>query len=547
MTLETDQKIEKPVENERESESEVESEESESESSEESDLTEDDSDEGNSSEEESNTSEEELDDEGEADKKEYRLENKNLGFYSIVDQDIYEKYKNATLQRTDGYTAIKNQRLSHLVLGKPKRGYVVDHISGIRNDDRRTNLRFATFNVNAHNRKGSGVSKYKGVTLTRKRWQARIGHDHKVIYGGCFEREIDAAYKANILSKQLYGEYAFLNKDDNGMELQEPDGYEESLPKNIFLSTDGKYHVRVKNKVDVFTDTLEKAILILKNHKLSYQKPKKVIDIEIKENYSDHYVCYTSNKNDTFKVSKDKYDQIKAFPCAIDFEGYVVIKTETKRLRLHRYLLNYEGEQIVDHIDGDPGNNITGNLRITTSSVNGQNRKARGLSGFSGVSKTISGTWCARIKKNNRDYYIGKFEDVLLAAWAYNQVCDILYENGQKNNVPDFSADWSIVTSVSAKGAITYRCTEKSTNQHKKNGRSGYFGVHASNKQFQTMYKNVFYGLYDSVELAAWTINQVLKKHGQAEKNQVADFSDQYVLTGTTDRFGRTCFRSLPL
>ncbi len=60
----------------------------------------------------------------------------------------------------------------------------------------------------------------------------------------------------------------------------------------------------------------------------------------------------------------------------------------------------------VDHIDGDPTNNIRSNLRIVNASDNGKNKKPyrNNKTGVSGVTQLSNNKWRARIniEKNTR-------------------------------------------------------------------------------------------------------------------------------------------------
>ena len=90
----------------------------------------------------------------------------------------------------------------------------VDHINGIRNDNRLSNLRIATHAENCHNasRRKDNTSGYKGVGFSNKRqkWRARIRKDNKEIWLGYFAtaEEAHAAYlKA---AAALHGDFAKL-------------------------------------------------------------------------------------------------------------------------------------------------------------------------------------------------------------------------------------------------------------------------------------------------------------------------------------------------
>jgi hypothetical protein len=98
--------------------------------------------------------------------------------------------------------AVTNQRggagrlyLHHLVMGKPDRGFVVDHINGDTLDNRRTNLRFATLSENVQNNHSRVKSKagYRGVQLQQGRYVARIARNKVRIYLGIYSTAEQAA------------------------------------------------------------------------------------------------------------------------------------------------------------------------------------------------------------------------------------------------------------------------------------------------------------------------------------------------------------------
>lgn len=75
-----------------------------------------------------------------------------------------------------------------------------------------------------------------------------------------------------------------------------------------------------------------------------------------------------------------------------------------KTIKLSRYLLNYDGELFVDHINRDTLDNRKCNLRIVTPAENSQNR------GVTGLYKTPSGKWKAIINYFGKRFYVGTFK-----------------------------------------------------------------------------------------------------------------------------------------
>lgn len=94
-------------------------------------------------------------------------------------------------------------------------GEIVDHINGNPLDNRKENLRICTMRQNRQNSaKHQGRSRYKGVTMDRDQWRARIRIDGKLISLGHYESEQMAAIAYNAAAMQAFGEYARLNTID---------------------------------------------------------------------------------------------------------------------------------------------------------------------------------------------------------------------------------------------------------------------------------------------------------------------------------------------
>ena len=88
----------------------------------------------------------------------------------------------------------------------------IDHINGIKTDNRISNLRECTNQQNSYNRKGrEGTSKYKGVHAHGNKWRAKVTISGKQIIIGSFNTEKEAALAYNKQVKVIHGEFAVLN------------------------------------------------------------------------------------------------------------------------------------------------------------------------------------------------------------------------------------------------------------------------------------------------------------------------------------------------
>lgn len=140
--------------------------------------------------------------------------------FTIVDDEDYEWLSEYRWRWQAGYavaTIDKRDVKMHRLIMQPTPEQVVDHKNGQRHDNRRANLRLATFTENARNhRKASyanmssnfvGVSR-KGYDDSRTvTWKATIqGHSL-----GNYQTEEEAAYIRDQAAMQLYGEFAYTN------------------------------------------------------------------------------------------------------------------------------------------------------------------------------------------------------------------------------------------------------------------------------------------------------------------------------------------------
>lgn len=112
--------------------------------------------------------------------------------------------------------------------------------------------------------------------------------------------------------------------------------------------------------------------------------------------------------------------------------GFEDGKQVSKTISMHRFIMNAPEGMEVDHINGNGLDNRRCNLRIATRSQNKWNRRKLQpkSSRFKGVHwEDDRKKWRAYIYKNNRRTIIGRFDNELDAALAYNKYAKELFSD----------------------------------------------------------------------------------------------------------------------
>lgn len=113
-----------------------------------------------------------------------------------------------------GPNKAKTLYMHRVLLGVTDRHTLVDHINGNPLDNRRSNLRIASYRQNTHNQKAK-KHRPKGVIYVyykgTKFIAGRITVDGRQIHLGGFATEAEAGAAYNEAAKKYFGEFASLN------------------------------------------------------------------------------------------------------------------------------------------------------------------------------------------------------------------------------------------------------------------------------------------------------------------------------------------------
>jgi hypothetical protein len=98
---------------------------------------------------------------------------------------------------------------------------------------------------------------------------------------------------------------------------------------------------------------------------------------------------------------------------------------------MHREIMKLEGNKMCDHINGNGLDNRKANLRPASRAQNGWNRgksRVKSRSRYKGLAwDNKDKRWEVRISVNGRRIYIGRFEDEMQAARAYDRAARIYH------------------------------------------------------------------------------------------------------------------------
>jgi HNH endonuclease/AP2 domain len=380
----------------------------------------------------------------------------------IVDADDFDylnKFK-WHLNKQCGYVYSmidgKNVSLHRVVMRHtevPKQ-HVIDHINNQKNDNRKINLRIVSYSANAQNK--TSLKEHIGVYHKNNKFYASVTYQGKHYNIGIYDSKEEASKERDKAVYLLYRNGAKLNliltEHEKQVLSQEYFCFEDflktksrkkncNLPKCVFQKGN-TYIVIFKKKTYSGFQTVEDAS---KHYHRLLEDEKQInetniLNREISRNDLGQAVIPLNKNKHHIKENAivdddDWYDLIK-FSWLQNKQGYVIARIDSKIVYMHRYLQKeiIPDSHVVDHINQNRLDNRKLNLRVVTYSENNQNiRKTNNnnkTSKYVGVTYAKDkGKWMARIRKNQKTYHLGHFENEQDAARAYDTQAKILYSN----------------------------------------------------------------------------------------------------------------------
>ena len=357
--------------------------------------------------------------------------------YTIVSPEHYEHLNQFKWCKSDGYVQgivnNKNWRLHRYIKLEilkeniPK-GHVVDHIDNNPLNNQKDNLRITTISENNYNKKkrNNCSSEYMGVTKRQNKFESRININNKSL-SAKYNDEIHAAHQYNL----WVDEYNLITATKNAIEI--PKNFVQHISKNSLKEIPKRIQYtkdKTKFKVKIYIDkkpkylgtfdTLEEANTVRNNAEKQRDETYKQRLLSLPKTFNEKNQCVVKIKDTEIIIDEDLFHNIIQYKWWID-NGYVRGILNGKQIGLSRYVMNYSGEDYIDHINNNKLDNRKINLQIATPLQNAQNKLSRKGSS----SKYLGVSWVKRDKKwrsmitvKGKGIHLGTFTDEIDAAKA---------------------------------------------------------------------------------------------------------------------------------
>ena len=142
-------------------------------------------------------------------------------------------------------------------------------------------------------------------------------------------------------------------------------------------------------------------------------------------------VIATDVNEKTFVFDAADFDTVNKYRWFVNGHGYVCADDKNrKRISLHRLLMGFPDEFVIDHINGDKTDCRRMNLRLASNQQNSFNAKtpSNNTTGYKGVHYDPGrNKYEAYIRPNGRKIHLGRYDSPIDAALAYDKAAFLYF------------------------------------------------------------------------------------------------------------------------
>ncbi len=182
---------------------------------------------------------------------------------------------------------------------------------------------------------------------------------------------------------------------------------------------------------------------LIKYGKITDDSPKTMKDKNEYIEHKDFVEILAPNKKknvtESILVDKSDFEEVRKYKWWLNIQPQRYNYTSVygcingKHIKLARFLLKYNGQNVVDHINGNPLDNRRSNLRIVTATRNKQNVRPRG------VNLRKNNRWQVTFQRNKKQYCVGTYDTFEQAKKAREIAISIFDLTGQINIARTFA------------------------------------------------------------------------------------------------------------
>ena len=144
-----------------------------------------------------------------------------------------------------------------------------------------------------------------------------------------------------------------------------------------------------------------------------------------------------TKSGDEYSVDDDDYELLSKYKWSTSHQSG--LNYAQCRIAMHRLVMDFPKDMIVDHVNGDTQDNRKENLRVCTQTQNMFNRKSHknSLTGYKGVSwHKVRKKWRVQISINGKPKTKGYFDCLLEAAKEYDRLAIVHFGEYARLNFP---------------------------------------------------------------------------------------------------------------